>query len=146
MEEKDKNNKDVEKQMISGNITRRIKIDFFKFSIIMAVLIIALSVFYYYVIFLPKQHKKEILLNYKAKFQKECENNYYKLSQEYSEDIKTDRLITIRVMEMLCNEIDYKFSPEMYFYCLHGKPFVHTIESYVPLCVDYKIKQIYSNF
>jgi hypothetical protein len=146
MEEKDKNNKDTEKQIISGNITRRIKIDFLKFSIITAVLIIALSVFYYYIIFLPKQQQKEILLNYKVKFQKECEDNYYKLNEEYLKDVKEDRLLTFKVMEIHCNGVDYEFSPEEYFHCLHGKPFVHTIKSYVSMCIDYKIKQIYSNF
>jgi hypothetical protein len=148
-----------------------IKINLFKILIVISILIITLSIFYYYVIFLPKnqtlklqQEQKIRLLDYKIKFQKECEENYNKLQKKYEDDLNLFskelkgldlESVTqgmkqyINLLEKgwanYCKEFNYKFDMDNYIFCKNNIYYKHTFESYVPACIQYKIKQLYPN-
>jgi hypothetical protein len=108
----------------------------------LAVFLITGSVFYYYILFLPQElklEKENKLMDYKIKFQKEC-NNYYDelIATEETKDINK----SVEIANLMCQINPHDFKIDSIFTCKERLPYVISKEQYVSLCIDYKMEEI----
>jgi hypothetical protein len=124
-----------------------------KIVIIIAILIATGSISYHYLIFLPNQQKikeeqtkEEKLLSYRIKFQEECDKKYDELYEKWKKDMEGFSLSAIesldKIREESCKGKNYYFNIDNIFLCSDGKSFLHTRDTYVPACIEWKMKQI----
>jgi len=121
-----------------------------KIVIIVAILIISFSVFYRYVIYLPKQQilkeqkeKEEKLTSYRIKYQEECEKNYEDLYEAWkNQDFGDMAGFVLEQRDKMCKERVNWFDIDSFIYCSDGNDYGHTRDSYVPACINWKMKQI----
>lgn len=125
-----------------------------KIVIIVAILIIAGSVFYHYVIYFPKQQELKELLrveqarqekidNYKVSFQADCEKKYDELWDKMDEIGVSSALIELlkNEAEERCKRGDY-FDIDSVWFCSNGISYVHSRDSFTPACINWKMRQI----
>ncbi|MFA4880438.1 MAG: hypothetical protein WC650_02340 [Candidatus Doudnabacteria bacterium] len=123
-----------------------------KIVAIIVILIIAGSVFYYYLFFLPNQQKlgeerarKEKLLGYRIKFQEECDRKYDEVYENWKQSMQTNPDLTgffLEQREKMCKEKVDWFDIDSYIFCQNGNDYGHTRDTYVPACIEWKMKQI----
>ncbi len=132
----------------------------FKLVVIIAILVIAGAVSYYYIIFLPENKQKEIGLqeqeielqrqkeldNLKLQFIRECENKYDELETEWQEKSQFMRDRIVEAQERRCENIknttDDDFDIEMWWYCWNGQLVFYFKEGFTSSCVKWKFKQL----
>jgi len=124
-----------------------------KIIVAIAILIIAVSVSYYFAIFLPQQKRVELelqssekryqeqLIAYKREFAKECEIKYEHILNEMGSFYPTLIDMLKNSAEAKCKESDY-FDIDSLWFCSNKVSYAHTRESFVPLCINWKLKQI----
>lgn len=142
-----------------------------KIVVIIAILIVAGSVLYHYVIYLPnkaelqrqdqlrkgeqaeqEQLEKEIrereekLESYKIKFQEDCDKKFDELHAQWENDLKIHAPWAVQMVldtkTESCKTFPEFFKIDDNFYCSGGKLYEHIRSTYVPKCIEYKMQQM----
>jgi len=113
-----------------------------KIVVIIAIFIIAGSVCYYFVSYLPKarlQKEQDRLMGYKVQFQKDCNEQYEKIAEKLeAKDINE----SVKFAKLMCQFNPHTFDIDDIFTCEDGLPYILGKDKYVPFCIDFKMKEI----